>query len=209
LTVRSEGRKPIIGLTGGISAGKSVVAGIMHELGAAVIDSDRLAHEELCDSSVVKTLTTWWGEKVLGTGGRVDRRAVGRIVFSDPVQLKRLEDLLYPRIDRRRGELVADIEGDESVRAIVYDAPKLFEAGLDRKCDQLVFVDAPWALRVQRAAMSRDWDEAELLRREKMQDPLESKKSKADYVVANQFDIDTLRSCVEQVFRSILASFPC
>jgi dephospho-CoA kinase len=206
--VRSSDRKPIIGLTGGIGAGKSLVADIMRELGAAVVDSDRLAHQELSDREVVATLREWWGESVTRADGEIDRKAVAAIVFADSEELKRLEGLLYPRIDRRRRSLVEGFERDGEVRAIVYDAPKLFEAGLDRKCDCIVFVDATWDVRVRRAARSRGWDEAELQKREKMQDPLEPKKAIADYVVANQFDVETLRSAVEQVFSSVLASFP-
>ncbi len=206
--MRSNDRKPIIGLTGGIGAGKSFVADIMRELGAAIVDSDRLAHQELSDPQVVDTLREWWGETVCARDGGIDRKAVAGIVFASPVELKRLEDLLYPRIDRRRALLVVDFEQDEAIQAIVYDAPKLYEAGLDKKCDCVVFVDASWQVRLDRAAQSRGWDEAELQKREKMQDPLEPKKAKADYVVTNQFDIETLRETVRQVFSSVLASFP-
>lgn len=206
--MRSKGRKPIIGLTGGIGAGKSLVADIMRELGAAIVDSDRLAHQELSDPQVVATLCRWWGEAIAGIDGVINRKAVASIVFADRTELQRLEDLLYPRIDRRRRSLVDYFEQDSDVRAIVYDAPKLFEAGLDRACDCVVFVDAPWEARVRRAAQTRGWNEAELRKREKMQDPLKPKRAKADYVVTNQFDIETLRSTVEQVFGSVLVSFP-
>lgn len=206
--MRSSDRKPIIGLTGGIGAGKSLVADIMRENGAGIVDSDRLAHEELVDPQVIETLRKWWGEKVCSSGGEIDRKAVAGVVFKDPLELQRLEDLLYPRIDRRRASLVMDFEKDGEIRAIVYDAPKLYEAGLNEKCDYVVFVDAPWEVRIERVAQTRGWDEAELLKREKMQDPLEPKKAKADYVVTNQFNIDTLRVTVQQVFSSVLASFP-
>lgn len=206
--MRSKGRKPIIGITGGIGAGKSLVADIMRELGAAIVDSDRLARQELSDPQVMLTLRQWWGQTIVGSDGAIDRSAVAAIVFVDRTELKRLEDLLYPRIDRHRQSLVDDFQQDSDVRAIVYDAPKLYEAGLDRKCDCVVFVDAPWEVRVGRATQSRGWDEAELRKREKMQDPLEPKRAKADYVVSNQFDIKTLRPTVQQVFNSVLASVP-
>lgn len=204
----SKDRKPIVGVTGGVGAGKSLVADMMRELGAVVIDSDRLAHEELSDPQVVAALRQWWGEGIVTSGGKIDRHAVAGIVFSDRDELKRLENLLYPRIDRRRQLLVDGWVKKSDIRAIVYDAPKLYEAGLDRKCDCVVFVDAPRSVRVQRIARTRGWGEAELQKREKMQDPLKPKMAKADYVVTNQFDIETLRSAVEQVFRAVLASFP-
>ena len=93
LRVRAKRIKPIIGLVGGIGAGKSSVARILQSFGAAVIDSDRLAHGELADPEVIATLRSWWGEKVCRSDG-VDREVLASIVFSDPQELDRLEKLL-------------------------------------------------------------------------------------------------------------------
>lgn len=200
-------RKPIIGLTGGIGAGKSTVARIFESLGAAVIDFDRLAHEQFLDRSVIETLCEWWGEGVLTSDGSVDRQAVAAIVFEDPKQLARLEGLLYPRIGRARKDLVASFDGDPSVRAVVLEAPKLFEAGLAETCDAVIFVEADDEIRVRRVASSRGWPESELRRREKLLQPLDSKRTNADYLVANNSDIDDLRPKVERVLSAVLASF--
>lgn len=199
--------KPIIGLTGGIGSGKSTVARILESLGAAVIDSDRLSHDQLADPVVVAALCSWWGEGVRSPGGPADRAAIARIVFEDPVELARLEGLIYPRIERRRVELTAGYNKDPAIRAIVLDAPKLFEAGVDAACDFVVFVEADFATRSVRVAASRAWSEAELVRRENNLKPLDKKKADADHVVVNQFGFEDLKSQVERVFSSILASF--
>ncbi|MGD2111067.1 MAG: dephospho-CoA kinase [Phycisphaerae bacterium] len=205
--VRREFGKPVIGLAGGIGAGKTAVARVFESLGAAVIDSDRLAHEVLQDPDAVTTLREWWGDSILSSGGAIDRAAVGELVFRQPAELKRLEGLLYPLIERRRSELMAAYAKEEGVKGIVVDAPKLYEAGVDKICDVVVFVEADRSVRVSRVADSRGWTEEELDRRESLQNPLDAKKASADYVVTNNSGIEGLRIQVERVFSSVLASF--
>lgn len=172
-----------------------------------MIDADRLSHEELRDPEVVATLREWWGEGVCSADGSADRRALAAIVFNDPAELKRLENLLYPRIMRRREELVEAYNADPAVCAVVLDAPKLYEAGLGDCCDVVIFVDAEWAERVRRVAATRGWTEKELRRREKLQIPLDAKRTNADHVVINHSSIDELRPRIERIFASMLASF--
>jgi len=204
--VRAKRSKPIIGLTGGIGAGKSSVARILQSLGAAVIDSDRIAHEELAEPEVIATLRAWWGDEVCPSKGGVDRKALATIVFNDPAELDRLEKLLYPRIHRLREQLVAGYQADPAVRAIVLDAPKLYEAGLGDYCDAVIFVEADWSVRVRRVAVSRGWTEDELRRRENLQNLLDTKRANADHVVINHANLDQLRTEVERVFASVLAA---
>jgi dephospho-CoA kinase len=204
---RSRRNKPVLGLVGGIGAGKTLVAGLFEELGAAVIDSDRLVHEELRDPRVAVELQQWWGEAVCSPDGAVDRNAVAKIVFSDPTELQRLEGLLYPRLARRRAVLVADHQADPDIRAILLDAPKLYEAGVDVECDAVIFVDADRDVRLQRVAASRGWTEEELVRRENNLEPLDRKRALADYTVVNHSSVAELRSEIERVFASVLTRF--
>jgi dephospho-CoA kinase len=205
LTLRAS-HKPIIGLSGGIGAGKSEVARFLASLGAVVLDSDRMAHEELHHPEVVKELRRWWGPQVISADGRPDRKAIARIVFEDPAELSRLEGLLYPRLQRRRDALIAKLQTDPAVRAVVLDAPKLYEAGLDKTCDALIFVDADRETRVRRVASTRGWSEAELTRRENLQIPLDVKMANADYVIVNHADGGDFRPEVERIFSAILDS---
>lgn len=200
------GHKPIIGLSGGIGAGKSEVAQILAALGAAVIDSDRMAHEELQHPEVLAELRRWWGDKILTADARADRRAVARIVFENPAELARLEGLIYPRLQQRRAAMIAELERDPAVVAVVLDAPKLHEAGLDQACDALVFVEADRETRLRRVAATRGWSEAELARRENLQIPLDVKRANADYVIANHADRGALRPEVERILSAILDS---
>lgn len=196
--------KPIIGLTGGIGSGKSTVAGFLRDLGAGVIDADRLSHEELDSPEVLRQIRLWWGDDVVTPDGRAERSAIRRIVSADAGQRKRLEDLVHPRIDRRRRELAEQYRIDPSVRAIVLDAPLLHEVGLDRECDCLIFVDADRAVRLDRVR-KRGWGPQDLERFEESQLPLDTKRDRADYRVVNNSDVADLRRQVEEVFSRILA----
>lgn len=200
-------RKPVIGLVGGIGSGKSTVARIFGELGAAVVDFDRLAHDELVVPEVVDTLRAWWGDSILPTSGKIDRQVLASIVFGDAAQLARLEGLLYPRLKERSERIIAGHQIDPGVAAVILDAPKLLEAGLADWCDVLVFIDADRAVRSERVTGIRGWSPAEWERRENLQIPLDRKRANADYVIVNHSSIEHLRSQVEQAFKSVLASY--
>jgi len=197
--------KPIIGLAGGIGAGKSTVASILAELGAGVVDADRLNHEELNSPEVLAALREWWGETVAAADQQADRAAIRRIVGGDPEALRRLEVLVHPRIARRSEALIAAYQADPGVRAVVWDAPLLFEAGLAERCDCVVFVEADREVRLGRLREGRSWTDQDLQRFEKSQGLLDLKRGQADYIVENNSDSLSLRRQVEEVFSQIIS----
>jgi dephospho-CoA kinase len=200
---------PVIGVTGGIGAGKSAVAQMLGTLGTLVIDSDTLAHEELRSADVIEAIKAQWGSAVFRANGQVDRAALGSKVFGDPAELKKLENLLYPRINRHRRKIIAEHAGRPGLRAVVLDAPKLYEAGVDKECDAVLFVDADEEVRIRRVAKSRGWGPAELARREKMQIPLDKKRAMADYVVVNNHTgLDSLTPELKRILDSVVGSKP-
>jgi dephospho-CoA kinase len=137
--------------------------------------------------------------------GEINRPAVAKKVFGDETERRRLERLIHPWVaEARRREMSAAAE-DPQVVAYVWDTPLLFEAGLDGECDAVVFVDAPFEQRLGRVRQARGWDEAELLRREKSQWPLDKKRRISDYVVTNTADADDARGQVREVLSRILA----
>jgi len=195
-------------LSGGIGAGKTTVARILESLGCVVLDSDKMAHEELREPDVVDVLRSWWGESVFTSAGEVDRGKLAGIVFDDANELKRLEGLLYPRLHRRREHIFARLATDDCVRGFVLDAPKLHEAGVDKICDVVIFVAAADDVRARRVAATRGWSEAEWRRRENLQIPLDTKRALADHVVVNgHSDIGLLRPEIERIFDSVLRFF--
>ncbi len=196
--------KPIIGLTGGIGSGKSTVASMLESLGAAVISADRLSHEELDSPEVLERVRASWGAAMVLPDGRADRDEIRRIVAHDPSARGQLESWLHPRITRRRDELTRYFQQDPSVRAIVWDAPLLHEAGWAEQCTCIIFVDAAEDVRAARVLRERGWTADELAKLEKAQKPLDFKRASADHRVVNNSDTDALRRRVEGVFSQIL-----
>ena len=197
--------KPVIGIAGGIGSGKSFVASLFGELGCAVIDSDAQVKAAYRDPAVRETLRAWWGDEVFLPDGSVNRPAIARRVFADEAERRRLESLIHPWVAEARRREMDAAAADANVCAYVWDTPLLFEAGLHAECDAVVFVDSPLAQRLNRVRARRGWDEAELLRREKSQWPLDKKKRMSDDVVTNTADADDARGQVRQVLSRILA----
>ena len=191
-------QKPIIGLAGGIGAGKSFVGSLLAEMGCAVIASDKLVAAAYTHPAVKRTLGEWYGEGVFDARGRIDRRAVADRVFRDAGQRGRLEQLLHPIVGEARLSLMRSAAADAAVVACVWDSPLLFETKLDEACDAVIFVDAPAEVRRRRVAESRGWAAGELDRREKLQMPLDIKRDRADHVVANAGDGASAREVVRE-----------
>lgn len=196
--------KPVIGLAGGIASGKSLVANILAELGAGVIDADELNHKVLHRDDVRSTVQQWWGEDIYDNGGRLQRSRLAEIVFSDEAKRRKLEGLTHPLVNELRQAEMERFQSDASIQAIVLDIPLLFEVGQDRLCDHLIFVETDESVRVRRACEQRGWDAVELRRREKMQEPLDSKRDRSDHVVENSSDLSTLRQRVADVYHQLL-----
>ena len=199
-------KKPIVGLSGGIGSGKSTVAGILEKLGAVVISSDRLNHEELNTPEVKTILRSWWDDEIIADGA-VDRRKIAERIFGNAAERSRLEALVHPRIARRRDVILAEIRERPDVRMIVIDSPLLYEAGLDRMCDRVIYVEANEDNRRQRSEKDRQWPPGELARREKNQESLDNKRSRADHVCVNNSTPDALRQQVQDIYSKILTEF--
>ena len=190
--------KPIIGLAGGIGSGKSTVARLLAELGCVVADSDAAARAALQDPAIRARIIEQWGEAMVNRDGQIDRSKLAGVVFADPAARKVLESITHPWIEARRRELFDAAPADAP--ALVIDAPLLFEAGLDRECDAVIFVDAPRQVRLERVIRHRGWDEAELKRREDSQLPLDEKRLRADDILINN---DAVGELEEQVRRTL------
>lgn len=177
--------KPVIGLLGAPGSGKSAVAQHFASLGCAVIDADRLAHAALDRPQVAEQLRQWWGDAVVDGQGKIDRKAVGDVVFQDENELRRLEALIHPIVHEQRQRQRDAAFAAPRVKAVIEDCPLLLETGLQDQCDALVFIDCPRPIRLSRLAASRGWDESELKKREGRQLPLDIKRQTADYVISN------------------------
>jgi dephospho-CoA kinase len=193
----------MLGIVGGVGSGKSFVARVFGELGCIVSDSDRAAREVIQRAAVRERLVEWWGPGVVNESGEVDRSAVAGIVFNDPAQRRRLEALTHPLILEERQRVVEAARRDGAPGVIV-DAPLLLEAGLERECDGVVFVEATEGTRLQRVRRSRGWTEDEWRRREAAQMDVAEKRRRSDFVIPNDDGgEDRTRAAVKRVFDSM------
>lgn len=199
-------KKPVIGLLGAIASGKSTVAKHFGRLGCAVIEADRLAHNMLEKKDLKDCISSYFGAAVLTPSGQIDRRSLGRVVFSDPAALKWLEALIHPPVMAEVERLIDAYQADKRVQAIVLDMPLLAEAGRLDLCDVIVFVEADLAVRRERLRKSGKFDENELKKRENFQISLDKKKNLAHYILCNNSDESDMAGQVAQLFSIITGS---
>jgi dephospho-CoA kinase len=188
-----------IGLVGGVASGKSLVAKMLVEMGAGLLDADRAGHAVLADDAAVQeAVRERWGSSVFRADGSVDRAAVARQVFGEGDAVRRerqfLENLLHPRIRRRLEDLRKQFTA-EGKPAAVLDAPLLLEAGWGPLCDICLMIDSSRDRRLQRARQ-RGWTEAEFNRREAAQWSVDDKRREADVTIVNDSSEDELRRSV-------------
>lgn len=196
----------VIGIAGGIASGKSRVTQFLAKRGAFVLDADRLGHDVLYSPAVRREIREHWGDQVFTSTGEVDRPALARRVFADPPDGPRdlaiLERITHPRIKQTILERLAELR-DQSVPAVVLDAPVMFEVGWDRMCDVILFVDTPESRRRQWAA-ERGWTHEQLAARESAQLPIAEKRARSSVIVRNDAGLDQLESQVESFWRKVL-----
>ena len=194
----------LIGLTGNIASGKTVVADLLKKKGATIIDADTLSREAVRPGTrALETITGRWGKEVLDPQGNLDRAALRRIVFTDQGQLDDLNAIIHPEIARLRETAIEEARkrGDKIVVCVI---PLLFERKLVDNFDTIVLVDAPRELRMERLVETRGLDEAEAMNMIASQMPAELKRARADYVIENTGSIDDLKRDVDSLWESLL-----
>lgn len=192
-----------VALTGGVASGKSTVAGILAELGAVVIDSDRLAREVVEPGTPgLAAVVEAFGPSVLDGDGRLDRPALGAVVFADEAARRRLEGILHPLIRARAAEIEAAApEGS----LVVHDIPLLVESGQAGRFDAVVVVDVPVETQVRRMVHDRGWTPEDARARVAAQAGREERRAVATHVVDNTGTRDDLRARVAEVVGSLVA----
>ncbi len=168
----TEGRHPIVGLTGNLAAGKSTVAAMLRGLGARVIDSDAIVRRLLQeDAELKKEIRSAFGDAVFD-GAEVSRPRLAAIVFQDPAELARLERLVHPKVGRETGRML-DEPTDAS--ATILEAIKVVEGPNGGRLDALWVLVAPEATLLRRAVASHGLSKAEARARLAMQSSIAEK----------------------------------
>ena len=189
----------VIGLTGGIGTGKSEAARILEEIGAYIIDADRLGHSAyLPHSEIWEEVVKEFGDGVLLPDEEIDRKKLGSIVFNDPVQLAKLNEIMHPRM----GKMVANlIEGAEA-EVVVVEAALLLEAGWDALVDEVWCTGASEDIVIDRLKARNGLDKEEAQKRIKAQMSVDERKSRSQVMIENNGDLAQLTTVIEQIWEN-------
>ena len=200
---------PLIGLTGGIAAGKSLVSSRLRELGAVVVDADVLSREAVAPGSPgLASVAEAFGPAVLLPDGSLDREALGAIVFADPQRLLALNAIVHPEVQRLAGEAFAAARAADPGAVIVYDVPLLAENAerLAGQFDEIVVVTADEDERVRRMVEDRGMTEREARARIASQASEADRLAIADRVVDNSGTREATIAQVDALWRSLADS---
>ena len=196
----------LVGLTGGIATGKSTVDAVLRALGAVIIDADVLARDVVEPGEpALAEIAAEFGPGVLGPDGRLDRKALGAIVFADPDRRRTLEAMTHPRMRERLLRRIDELM-DEHFRGLAfYDAAVLIESGSHLMMDRLVVVITDEPTQIARL-MARDGiDRDEALRKIRSQIPLAEKAKLADHVIDNSGVPTATEAATGRVYQALLA----
>jgi dephospho-CoA kinase len=174
--------KFVIGLTGNIATGKSVVRRMLEHLGAYTIDADALSHRAIAKGAPgYQPVVDYFGKFILDSKGEIDRAKLGRVVFNDPEALKILEDTIHPLVEQAADLMIRRA----NQRIIVIEAIKLLEGKLAGQCDSIWTSASPEALQINRLMKRRGMTEQQAIQRIHAQPPQELKIAAASVVIQN------------------------
>ena len=195
----------VIGLAGGIGAGKSEVSRILGEMGAEVLNADRYGHEVyLPGTDGHREVVEAFGEDVLQPNGEVDRRALGGKVFGNPEAMAQLNAIAWPRI-RQKIEDGIEEQRQRGTGVVVLDAAVLIEAGWTDAADEVWVVTAPEGDVISRLQARNNLTEEQVKARMASQMSSEERVQHADVVVANDGDLEGLQNQIEKLWQERLA----
>jgi len=193
----------IVGLTGGLGAGKTTIAGLFQECGAKIIDADQLARHVVEEGKPGwKEIKKQFGASVFHSDKRLNRQALAQIVFENPHKLKILQDIIHPRVAREQAKRTKAITKASPHAVIIYDAALLIEAKAHQRMDHVIVVKANRATQISRVCGRDGLSKAEALRRISQQIPRREKLAYADTVLDGTWSRPRLRAVVQALFRT-------
>ncbi len=191
----------LIGLTGGIAAGKSTVASLWESLGATVIDADVLAREALAPGSEGLASVAKEFPGVIDDSGSLDRKKLAAVVFADEAKRRRLESIVHPIVSGESKRLIAEA----TTPVVVYVVPLLVEAQVDHPFDAVVTVEAPEKDQIARMVKHRGMSESEASARISSQTSPAHRANRADYILNSNQEIELLMRDARRLFESFEA----
>jgi dephospho-CoA kinase len=190
----------VIGLTGGIGTGKSEVAGILEDLGAVIINADQVGHRAYSPHTEAwNEVVNAFGEGILQPNGEIDRKQLGAVVFGDPGQLARLNQIMHPRMARMVSEEIEKLRED-GASAVVVEAAVLIEAGWDSLVDEVWTTESPEEAVVDRLMTRNGLDRGEVVKRIQSQMSSEARSAQSQVVIDNSADVASLENTVRYLW---------
>lgn len=195
----------VVGLVGAIGAGKTTVAECFRASGAKVVSADALVHRLLRQNRIRQSVAAAL-QVTLPLQELALKKTLASVVFSDEEKRKALEALLHPHVDAEIRKVIRQSESKAATpkRVVVLDIPLLLEADMDQYCDELLYVEAPEGIRLQRLSEHRQWPRGEAERRQRCQLPLQDKKRQCSEIIHNDGDTDRTRSQVQAVYNRLI-----
>ena len=194
----------LVGLTGGIAAGKSTVAKRLVELGAIEVDADLLAKEAVAaGSDGLKAIVAQWGPSILGEDGELDRAAMAKIIFDDPKQRDLLEDIVHPAVAARSREMILSAD-EESI--VIYNVPLLVEANVQLPFDMVVTVEAPQSSQVERMVKLRGMSQDDALARIRAQATPAQRAARAEVILNSNQSLGRLLDDTDELWGKLVAA---
>lgn len=205
----ASGTMPVIGLVGGIGSGKTLVADQFSQMGCAVINVDRLAKQLRDLPQTHQALRQEFGNAIFTQDGHIDEKALAELVFTHPQPeknspLARLNAIVHPLVVAKCRQIIEQYRQQGGPKALILDAPLLFEAGLEDCCEAVIFVASDPHTRSRRVQDERGWTEEIWAQREKKQISLDKKLEMSDHVVDNNSSKTDLRCHLQRLFFRIL-----
>ncbi len=195
----------ILGVTGNIASGKSMVAELLQKKGALLLSADQLAREVVAPGTrLLDELISQFGSEILQADGSLDREHLGRLVFADEAARRRLNALLHPAIARLAEQRLAVLSAS-GAPLVVYEAPLLFEAGAEKRVDKVLVIRIDPELQLRRLIVRDQCDAAEARRRIDAQMPQQEKAARADYLIENSGGLEELERAVDNLWVELIA----
>lgn len=192
----------LIGLTGGVGSGKSTVAAILRELGAVVVDADEASHAVYEPGAPgFDAVVREFGDKYV-RDGRIDRKALGELVFQDPDALRRLNAIVHPLVREWMAQRTAE-EVDRGAEVVVQDVPLLFENGLEALFPTTILVWVPPEVQVARLVEGRGFTADRARKVIAAQMPIDAKRSRATHVIDNSGGREATHAQVERLWEAL------
>jgi len=192
----------VVGLTGGLGAGKTAIAGLFQDCGAKIIDADQLARDVVKPGKPAwKEIKKYFGNGVFHSDKTLNRQALAHVVFHNPSKLKILQNIIHPRVAREQATRTKIIGKAFPQAVIIYDAALLIEAGAHRRMDHVIVVKVGRSTQISRVCHRDGLTKTEALRRIRQQMPLRQKLQYADTVLDGTWPRPRLRLAVKSLYR--------